>query len=152
MWRWWSWWVVMVAHHFIMRMMVWYFVNSTHKNMTTVIIIILIFVLLHAWNCYLQSFVVEFSLQYHGYVSVLFWLLYMWDCCLLPLSLGVDMRTCYVVICSLLMVPEQVWDWHFCSYRYVFFVFCLFLSSLVWFFFVASWGRVNLAVSSSSWE
>jgi hypothetical protein len=85
-------------------------------------------------------------------VSVLFWLLYMWDCCLLPLSLGVDMRTCYVVICSLLMVPEQVWDWHFCSYRYVFFVFCLFLSSLVWFFFVASWGRVNLAVSSSSWE
>jgi hypothetical protein len=25
----------------------------------------------------------------------------MWDCCLLPLSLGVDMRICYVVICSL---------------------------------------------------
>ncbi len=34
----------------------------------------------------------------------------------------------------LLMVPEQVWDWHFCSYQCVFFVFCLFLSSLVWFF------------------
>jgi hypothetical protein len=49
------------------------------------------------------------------------------------------------------MVPEQVWDWHFCSYQCVFcFLFvsvfpCLVLS-------VASWGRVNLAVSSSSWE
>ncbi len=32
------------------------------------------------------------------------------------------------------MVPEQVWDWHFCSYHCVFFVFCLCLSSLVWFF------------------
>jgi len=25
------------------------------------------------------------------------------------------------------MVPEQVWDWHFCSYQHVFSVFCLFL-------------------------
>jgi hypothetical protein len=32
----------------------------------------------------------------------------------------------------LLMVPEQVWDWHFCSYWCVCF-FC-FLSPLVWFF------------------
>jgi hypothetical protein len=51
----------------------------------------------------------------------------------------------------LLMVPEQLWDWHFCSYWWVFFVFvcsvspCLVLS-------VASWGSVNLAVSSSLWE
>ncbi len=34
----------------------------------------------------------------------------------------------------LLMVPEQVSDWHFCSYGCVIFVFFCFLSSLVWFF------------------
>jgi len=34
------------------------------------------------------------------------------------------------------MVPEHVWDWHFCSYWCVFFIFCFFFlsSSLVWFF------------------
>ncbi len=50
------------------------------------------------------------------------------------------------------MVPEQVWDWHFCSYWRVFFVFRLFsvFPSLV--LSVASRGSVNLAVSSSSWE
>jgi hypothetical protein len=35
----------------------------------------------------------------------------------------------------LLMVPEQVWDWHFCSYRCIFLSYCLFPSSLVWFLF-----------------
>jgi hypothetical protein len=32
------------------------------------------------------------------------------------------------------MVREQVRDWHFCSYRFVFFIFVCFLSPLVWFF------------------
>jgi hypothetical protein len=32
------------------------------------------------------------------------------------------------------MVPEQVWDWHFCSYRCAFSFFVCFLSPLVWFF------------------
>jgi len=54
------------------------------------------------------------------------------------------------------MVPEQVWDWHFCSFWCVFFVFlfvfCLPLFSSCLVLSVASWGRVNLAVSSSSWE
>jgi hypothetical protein len=52
----------------------------------------------------------------------------------------------------LLMVPEQVWDWHFCSYQCVFFVLCLFFVSPCLVLSVASWGSVNLAVSSSSWE
>jgi hypothetical protein len=34
----------------------------------------------------------------------------------------------------LLMVPEQVGDWHFCSYRLCFSFFVCFLSPLVWFF------------------
>jgi hypothetical protein len=44
------------------------------------------------------------------------------------------------------MVPEQLWEWHFCSYRCVFFIFCLFsvFPNLV--LSVASWGSVNLAV------
>jgi hypothetical protein len=50
------------------------------------------------------------------------------------------------------MVPEQVWDWHFCSYQCVFFVFCLFFVSPSLVLSVASWGSVSLAVSSSSWE
>jgi hypothetical protein len=52
----------------------------------------------------------------------------------------------------LLMVPEQVWDWHVCSYRCVFFDFRLFFVSLCLVLSVASWGSVSLAVSSSSWE
>jgi len=52
----------------------------------------------------------------------------------------------------LLMVPEQVWDWHFCSYWCVFFVFCLFFVSPCLVLSAASWGSVSLAVSSSSWE
>jgi hypothetical protein len=45
-----------------------------------------------------------------------------------------------------LMVVEQVWNWHFCSYWCVFFIFCLFsvFPSLV--LSVASWGSVSLAV------
>jgi hypothetical protein len=50
------------------------------------------------------------------------------------------------------MVPEQVLDWHFCSYRCAFFVLCLFFVSPCLVLSVASWGSVNLAVSSSSWE
>jgi hypothetical protein len=50
------------------------------------------------------------------------------------------------------MVPEQVWDWHFCSYQCVFFIFCLFFVSPSSVLSVASWGSVSLAVSSSSWE
>jgi hypothetical protein len=52
----------------------------------------------------------------------------------------------------LLMVPEQVWDWHFCSYWCVFFVFCLFFVSPCLVLSMASWGSVSIAVSSSSWE
>ncbi len=48
---------------------------------------------------------------------------------------------------QLLMVLEQVWDWHFCSYQCVF---CLFVCSiLVWFFL---WLSVNLVVFSSLWN
>jgi hypothetical protein len=50
------------------------------------------------------------------------------------------------------MVPEQVWDWHFCSYWCVFFVFHLFFVSPCLVLSVASWGSVSLAVSSSPWE
>jgi hypothetical protein len=56
------------------------------------------------------------------------------------------------VLHSSLMVPEQVWNWHFCSYRCVFFVLYLFFVSPCLVLSVASWGSVNLAVSSSSWE
>jgi hypothetical protein len=42
------------------------------------------------------------------------------------------------------MVPEEVWDWHFCSYRCVFFV--LFFVSPCLVLSVASWGSVSLAV------
>ncbi len=41
---------------------------------------------------------------------------------------------------------------HICSYRCVFFVFCLFFVSPCLVLSVASWGSVSLAVSSSSWE
>jgi len=51
------------------------------------------------------------------------------------------------------MVPEQVWDWHFCSYRMcVSLFFVLFFVSPCLVLSVASWGSVSLAVSSSSWE
>jgi hypothetical protein len=50
----------------------------------------------------------------------------------------------------LLMVPEQVRDWHFCSYRCVFFVFRLLEVFPTFFLSVASLGSFNLAVSSSS--
>ncbi len=54
----------------------------------------------------------------------------------------------------LLMVPEQMWDWHFCSYWCVcvFFCFVLFFVSPCLVLSVASWGSVSLAVSSSLWE
>jgi hypothetical protein len=51
------------------------------------------------------------------------------------------------------MVPEQVWDWHFCSYRcWFFWFFVLFFVSPCFVLSVASWGSVSVAVSSSSWE
>jgi hypothetical protein len=53
---------------------------------------------------------------------------------------------------DIVMVPEQVWDWHFCSYQCVCFLFsvCSVFPSLV--LSMASWGSVNLAVFSSLWE
>jgi hypothetical protein len=42
---------------------------------------------------------------------------------------GVVVIVKFLLYILLLMVPEQVWDWHFCSYQCVFcvfrFVFCL---------------------------
>jgi len=59
------------------------------------------------------------------------------DACHQPLPIEVSGEVVVVKSLSyilLLMVPEQVWDWHFCSYRCVFSFFVCFLSPLVWFF------------------
>jgi hypothetical protein len=97
---------------------------------------------LQSWGLSIVNFTDSWDFKSLSYISILAEQVWDWHFC------SWDFKS----LSYISILPEQAWDWRSCSYRCVFFLF-LFVSvfpSLV--LFVASWGSVDLAVSSSFCE